>query len=204
MIRQLFASSSFALCGCAHLFLTQASPASCPLQAVIGCANELFSARSRTPSATCCKPQFGGHNQTAVNDSSISSNNEKLQRGEIWISLYHLFNLLSHLCPFIYSVTILDKSAKTLQCQAKDCRFASRLHLQDVSFCWKPHRPQPDSSRFTRLCYGSICIPGIPWWTNTLRLVWAVQKQDMRHAEGINRTNGGRFKKVERKHHSKA
>ena len=72
MIKQLFASFSFALCGCLHLSLTQTSPASCPLQAEIGCANELFSARSRTPSATRCKPQFGGQTQPAANDSSIS------------------------------------------------------------------------------------------------------------------------------------
>lgn len=91
MIKQLFASS-FALCGCLHLFLTQESPASCPLQAEIGCASELFSAWSRTPSATCCKPQFRGQTQPAANDSSISPNNLKLQRGETRISWDHLFN----------------------------------------------------------------------------------------------------------------
>ena len=174
-------------------FLTQESPASCPLQAEIGCASELFSARSRTPSATCCKPQFGGQTQPAannINNSSISPNNLKLQHGETRISWDHLFNAyhFSYLYPFIYSVTILDKSAKTRHCQDKDCRFTSRLHLQGESFCWKPHRPQPDSSRFTCLCYGSISIPGIPWWY--------ARCSKTRTAERIIRTNGDRFKRL--------
>lgn len=151
MIKQLlFTSSSFALCGCLHLSLTQASPASCPLQAEIGCANELFSARSRTPSATC-KPQFGGQTQPA-SDSRISPNNLKLQGQLEFLGIsFECLSLFVFISFYLLCHHLGQKRSR--HCQAKDCRFTSRLHL----------RPQPDLSRFTCLCYGSISIPGIPW-----------------------------------------